>query len=234
MNNLRFADDLLLVGRNRAQVRQMLEDLTTEAAKVGLKLHMGKTKILSSRTERRGCLSQRHVEVLGEKVEILPWSEGTMYLGRMMQFDKFHDVEIDHRIRRGWAAFGKFKQELRCKHYPLKQRFKLFDATVSATVLYGSGTWCCGRFSDAQGRTRVAPKRKTWVEWIIRTTHKAESFMNRWGLRAWVETQQVRKHQLKNRIQNATDGRWSARLLNWHPDGGFRRVGRPCVRWTDC
>ena len=173
-----------------------------------------------------------------------------MYLGRMMQFDKFHDVEIDHRIRRGWAAFGKFKQELCCKHYPLKQRFKLFDATVNATVLYGSGTWTMTQQREQRLQTSMrrmlrkilgcprknagGPEEETWVEWIIRTTHNAESFMNRWGLRGWVEAQQVRNHQLKNRIQNATDGRWSARLLNWHPDSGFRRVGRPCVRWTDC
>ena len=79
LTNLRFADDLLLIGRSRAQARHMLEDLAKEAAKVGLTLHMGKTKILSSRSERRGCLAQWHVDVLGEKVEVLPGTEGTLY-----------------------------------------------------------------------------------------------------------------------------------------------------------
>ena len=57
LNNLRFADDLLLVGSSRAQVRHMLEHLAAEAAKVGLKLHMGKTKTLATRGDRRGCLN---------------------------------------------------------------------------------------------------------------------------------------------------------------------------------
>jgi hypothetical protein len=48
LNNLRFADPLLLIGGTRAQVKHMLEDLVIEAGKVGLQLHMGKTKILSS------------------------------------------------------------------------------------------------------------------------------------------------------------------------------------------
>ena len=52
-NNLRFADDLLLIGSSRAQVKHMLEDLVLEAGKVGLKLHMGKTKIFSTREQRR-------------------------------------------------------------------------------------------------------------------------------------------------------------------------------------
>ena len=141
LNNLRFADELLLIGHSRAQVKHMLEDLSREAGKVGLKLHMGKTQILSTRGQRRGCLAQTHVEVLGEKVEVLAETEGTVYLGRTVSFSNFHDAEIDNRISSGWAAFGKFKNELCCRHYPLKRRLQLFDATVTATVLYGSGTW---------------------------------------------------------------------------------------------
>ena len=38
-----FAHDVLLVGATRAQIRHMLADLFDEAARVGLKLHPGKT-----------------------------------------------------------------------------------------------------------------------------------------------------------------------------------------------
>ena len=112
LNNLRFADDLLLIGRSRAQVKHMLEDLSREAGKVGLKLHLGKTKVLSTRSQRRGCLAQTHVEGLGEKVEVLAETEGTVYLGRAVNFSNFHDAEIDNRIYSGWAAFGKITNEL--------------------------------------------------------------------------------------------------------------------------
>lgn len=40
--NLRFADDILLIGRSLAQVRHVLEDVATEAFKVAFKFHMGK------------------------------------------------------------------------------------------------------------------------------------------------------------------------------------------------
>ena len=43
LQNLRFADDVLLIGRTMPQIRGMLEDLSREAAKVGLNLHFGKT-----------------------------------------------------------------------------------------------------------------------------------------------------------------------------------------------
>jgi len=188
LNNLRFADDLLLIGGSRAQVKHMLEDLALEAGRVGLKLHMGKTKILSTRSDRRGCLAQQYVGILGERVEVLPASEGTLYLGRMVNFAHFHDAEISHRISRGWAAFGKFKQELCCKHYPLKSRLKLFNATVTATVLYGSGAWTMTKAREQLLQTNMrrilrklygCPRKaesdtqigESWVEWIVRATH---------------------------------------------------------------
>ena len=248
LNNLRFADDLLLIGSSRAQVRHMLEDLAAEAAKVGLKLHMGKTKILTTRGDRRGCLAQSYVEILGEKVEVLPAAEGILYLGRMVNFSSFHDAEIDNRISRGWAAFGKFKNELCCKHYPLKHRMKLFDATVSATVLYGSGTWTMTKDRESTLRTNMrrmlrkihgCPRklqneedRESWVEWIVRATHTVENVMQSMKMVGWVEAQIIRKQLLAKRIRNSTDDRWSKRLLSWQPDKGFRRVGRPCTTWV--
>ena len=57
LQNLRFADDVMLIGATRAQILHMLEDLTLEASKVGLKLHMGRTKIMSNVSPRRGVLT---------------------------------------------------------------------------------------------------------------------------------------------------------------------------------
>ena len=40
-----------------------------------------------------------------------------------------------------WATFHIYRQELTSKSYMLKHRPRLFDATVSPTVCYASGTW---------------------------------------------------------------------------------------------
>jgi len=227
----------------------MLQDLSLEAAKVGLKLHMGKTKILSSRQERHGCLAQRNVEVLGEKIEVLSASEGTIYLGRFLNFERFHDAELDNRINRGWAAFAKIRRGLSDKHYPLAHRLKLFDATVSATVLYGSGTWVMTKSREQRLRTNMrrmlrkihgCPRKvledgseEQWVDWIIRATHAVEEKMTCCNIPHWPEGQRSRRRHLEKKILESSDGRWSKRLLEWEPRGGFRRVGRPHTRWTD-
>ena len=48
LTNLRFADDVLLFASNRADSAKMIADLNTESAKFGLKLHLGKTRFLTS------------------------------------------------------------------------------------------------------------------------------------------------------------------------------------------
>lgn len=86
----------------------MLVDLSVEANKVGLKLHMGTTKILSNVFPCRGVQSQRYVTVLHEQVEVLLYGGTTPYLGRQVCLNEFHDTEIRHRINKGWTAFGKY------------------------------------------------------------------------------------------------------------------------------
>jgi hypothetical protein len=63
LQNLRFADDLILVGKTLGQATQMLGDLMVEAGKVGLGVHAGKTKILSNVRQRRGAEREKEVEV---------------------------------------------------------------------------------------------------------------------------------------------------------------------------
>ena len=46
LTNLRFADDIRLYASSRPDVKKMLAHVREEAAKYGLKMHMGKTKVL--------------------------------------------------------------------------------------------------------------------------------------------------------------------------------------------
>ena len=47
LTNLRYADDILLVGRSLPQIKQMIADVAVEGAKIGLQLHSDKTKIMN-------------------------------------------------------------------------------------------------------------------------------------------------------------------------------------------
>ena len=243
LTNLRFADDILLFGTSRAQVRRMLKYLDERARAAGLKLHMGKTKILSNEADRRGVLRQKDVQVGEGRVEVLACGDSTPYLGRQLTFREYHDVEINHRISRGWAAFGKFKTELCNRHYLLQSIFKLFDAVVSSTVLYGSGAWTltAAREQKLNATMRkmlrkiVAVSRieeESYVDWIVRATRRAEEEYSRAGLPTWLQAQSVRKASLCHKLQSCSDQRWGQVALRWIPSG-YRSIGRPPKRWTD-
>eukprot|EP00973_Karenia_brevis_P031704 4375657-Karenia_brevis.AAC.1 len=60
------------------------------AEETGLQIHMGKTKCLSNLETNEGG----HVEVAGNRIEILPFSASAEYLGRLLSLDSLHDTEI--------------------------------------------------------------------------------------------------------------------------------------------
>ena len=139
LTNLRFADDVLLVGRTLHQVKEMLSDLVDKASKVGLSIHPGKTKILNNGVGQ--AQKQKSVEVNGRNIEILGRDSSTMYLGRLLNLCELTDTEINFRIKRAWAKFGMYKKELTDKDYSLFERLRLFHAVVTPTVLYGCCSW---------------------------------------------------------------------------------------------
>ena len=73
LQNLRFADDLLLVARTLSQARHMLEDLMRQAGSAGLQVHMGKTKILCNIEVRRGVSAAKKAQIGTQEVEVLPF-----------------------------------------------------------------------------------------------------------------------------------------------------------------
>ena len=53
LTNLRFADDVLLLARNKSDVGRMIRDLSSFASEYGLKIHMGKTAVMTNVVSNR-------------------------------------------------------------------------------------------------------------------------------------------------------------------------------------
>ena len=120
-----------------SQLTKMLQDISTEAMKVGLELHPDKTKILHNQLHRRTCHQPEQTNVNGMNIEILPYSSSPKYLGRRFTFQDPTRNEIESRIAAGWRKFCMLKHELTTKAYAIKDRLRLFHGTVTPTVLYG-------------------------------------------------------------------------------------------------
>ena len=101
--NLRFADDVLLFASTEEQLQEMLCDFEHDTEKVGLKIHPGKTKILSCQISN----TRKEVEIDNIKVEKFTREESTKHLGQMVTFQQQEMTEIKNRIRAAWATFHK-------------------------------------------------------------------------------------------------------------------------------
>ena len=141
LTSLSFADDVLLVATSLSQLTKMLSQFSEAASKRGLELHQDKTKFLSNATKRTGRGRERYMRCGEMSIEMLPHSESLKYLGRKVSFDSTQEIEIENRISNAWKKFMAFKNEMTSKQYPLKHRLRLFNGTVTPTILYGSATW---------------------------------------------------------------------------------------------
>ena len=150
--NLRFADDLLLLGRSHFQVQSMLSDIREAAAQVGLSLHFGKTKVLHN--GRGQDVRRKSVKVVTADVEIV---EVTDYLGSKLSLKNTMDCEVEHRVSRAWAKFATFWNELLHKKTNLFDRVRLFDSVVTPCALYGCGSWALTRAQE--DKLKVAQRR---------------------------------------------------------------------------
>ena len=85
ITNIRYADDILLVAKSRAELLRMAELLVLELARVGLTLNSAKTKILHTSYEDDGH-DVDFVEIAGDFVSVLHPKSWHKYLGRHIFF----------------------------------------------------------------------------------------------------------------------------------------------------
>ncbi len=76
-----------------------------EAAKFGLKVHAGKTKVLATVPSAR----QTPISCAAFEVQVLQDFGSEKYLGRKLSIDDYHHAELGNRLAMGWAAFFKLK-----------------------------------------------------------------------------------------------------------------------------
>ena len=69
------------------------------------------------------------------------------------------------------------------------------------------------------------------MDWIKRSTHLAEDYVQQLGLEDWVQGQRRKKWRFAGHVARREDNRWIA-MLSWKPQSGYRDPGHPKKRWT--
>ena len=253
LTSLCFADDVVLIATSSKHLKEMLGDLKRAALARGLKVHSGKTKVLTNEGGASGRSMIKQIDIDGEKYEVLAKDASTKYLGRKVNFEDPQGTEFDNRIAAAWGAFSKHKEELTDMRYRIKDRLRLFEAVVTPSLLYGCEAWALKVEQEKRLKTIqrkmlrlvLNAKRRTkdevlesWPEFLKRTAQKTDELLERGGLQQWAEKWRTRKWRWAQKLFTEADGKWSRVATVWNPflHSSYprgRKQARPKKRWEE-
>ena len=107
INNLRYADDTTLMAESEKELKSLVMKVKEESEKVGLKLHIQKTKIMASRP-----INSWHID--GETVEKV---SDFIILGSRITADGDCSHEIKRHLLLGKKVMTNLDSILKSRHY---------------------------------------------------------------------------------------------------------------------
>ena len=126
INNLRYADDTILIAENKEELKNFLMKVK-ESEKAGLKLNIQKTKIMAS-----GPITSWQID--GETIETVT---DFIFLGSKITADGDCSHEIKRCLQLGRKAVTNQDSILKSKDITLPTKVQLVKAMVFPVVVYG-------------------------------------------------------------------------------------------------
>ena len=131
INNLRYADETILMSESEEEVKSLLMKVKEESEKVGLKLNIQKIKIMAS-----GPTSSWEID--GETVETL---SDFIFLGLKITADGDCSHEIKRCSLLGRKVMTNLDSILKSRDITLPTKVHLVRAMVFPVVMYGCESW---------------------------------------------------------------------------------------------
>ncbi|KAB0338378.1 hypothetical protein FD754_024620, partial [Muntiacus muntjak] len=131
INNLRCADDTTFMAESKEELKSLLIKVKEESEKVGLKLNIQKTKIMSS-----GPITSWEID--GETVETVV---NFIFLGSKITADGDCSHEMKRRLLLERKVMTNLDSILKSRDITLPTNFRLVKAVVFPVIMYGCESW---------------------------------------------------------------------------------------------
>ena len=131
INNLRYADDTILMAESEEELKSLLMKVKEERGKVGLKCNIRKTKIMAS-----SPITSWQID--GETMGTV---RDFMFLGSELTADGDCSHEIKRRLLLGRKAMTNIDSILESRDITLLTKVCLVKAMVFPVVRYGCESW---------------------------------------------------------------------------------------------
>jgi len=222
-----YADDIALITRSRGRMREVLEEMATEGAKMGLKINEEKTKIMRIDKECKG----KKIRIGGYTFEEV---EKFKYLGVIITNKCEREAEIREKIITTNRIFYANKRLLKSKTLSKSSKMKIYKVIIRPVLLYAAETLSMTQKQEEDlriverkiMRTVLGPIRLNEHEYRRRTNEELAREMEIDVVR---RIKQLRARWLGH-VWRAGPGAVNYDVTEWRPGSGRRR-GRPKSTW---
>ena len=138
IRDLLYADDCALLAHSEADAQHLFDRFYTAASRFGLTVSLKKTEVMLQPHNRSSFISP---SITAGDVK-LPVVDKFCYLGCILTSDAKADEDINSRIAKASAAFGRLRNRLWDEHgIRLDTKISMYVAVVLTILLYGCETW---------------------------------------------------------------------------------------------
>ena len=134
LTDLDYADDICLLAHSTRAMQTTLEKIVREAANMGLKINVNKSKEMRINTNNNDDILCIHSETIERVTQFA-------YLGSIIDSTGGAEADITTRIRKAQAAFSTLNKVWHSTAYSLQTKLRIFNTNVKAVLLYGCETW---------------------------------------------------------------------------------------------
>ena len=140
INNLRYADDTVLIAETEEDLQELLDTVVKESEIKGLTLNSKKTEVMV--VSRKKDIPKCKVTIDNK---VLQQVDKFKYLGTMATSDGKCLQKIKNRIAQTKSAFQKMKSVLTNPILTFKVRRRILQCHIQPIILYGSEAWTVNR-----------------------------------------------------------------------------------------
>ena len=222
VNNLRYADDTTLLECSVHDLSNIIGSLKEASERLGLKLNMKKTKIMSTTNLQEFSLDREKIEVV----------KSFVFLGASVKYDGTCEGEIRRRILLGRQAMDRLTPIMKSKDTPMNLKVRLIQAIVFPTTLYGCESWTMRKADERriQAFEMWCWRRALRIPWTEKVSNDLVLIWANPGKRSLLN--KIKKQQLAY-FGHVMRGEGMEKMLMLGKVEGKRRRGRQRMRWMD-
>ena len=136
LNNIRYADDIVLIANSKEKLQQMINIVIQHSTEKGLSINLNKTEcmVVTKNETKPIC----EIKINNQQIKQV---ESVKYLGTIITSDGKCESEINRRIAIAKETFNKMSKMFKNHKIALNTKQRLLQCYIYPVLLYGSECW---------------------------------------------------------------------------------------------